>query len=408
MSHILNFSRIDAIRTLRRGALAALLVTAIAPLTVAAEPAKPEPAKAETSHTAGVFILVRNEAGDALKGRDQAFEDLIAARVSSASGLAVISRADAVKRLAAGEKPGLDGARVDAAFDDRTSALALAQNLGAKGILTVTLLSLSAETREYAGNGVATVNTTHALRAAWKLADAEQAAGVRGDTVVATRTVRKSEGLTETPGDLVNGLLDDAARKIAEGVRAGAAGDRDTLNRVAASAKRAKFSVGITADNLFFPELAIGKDGVLRVEQEKSPVRLTGVIVELDGAAVGTAPFATPLEVRPGIHKLRLSRDGFTPWEGVVNVSDGFTFNTALELSAAGLARWREQTRFIEGLKAGVKLTDAEITLLKAKAENLKNYGYKVEVKVDADKLPDDKSNIINVVPGNTVAVPVR
>lgn len=413
MRHIPFSTRVAATRAIHRASAAGLMLAALAPLAHAAESAKTESPKAAVAQpdapkAAGVLILVRNEAGESLKGRDQAFEDLLASRISSERGLAVISRADAVKRLATTEKPGLDGAKVDAAFDDRTSALALAQNLGAKGILTVSLLSYAPETKTFSGNGITTTNTTHTLRTSWKITDAEQAAGVRGDTVIATRTVRQMDGLTETPGDLLNGLLDDAARKVAEGVRSGAAGDRDALNRVAATAKRAKFTVGVTAENLFFPELAIGKDGALRVDQEKSPVRLTGVVVELDGAAIGTAPFATPPEVRPGLHKLRLSREGFTPWEGVVNVSDGFVFNTSLELNPAGLARWREQSKFIESLKAGVKLTDAEVTLLKSKAENLKNYGFKVDVKVDADKLPDDKSNIINVVPGAIVPSPTR
>lgn len=402
-------------RTVSRPALsAAILLAALAPLARAETPASPPPvapapapaAKSEAKKPAGIFITVRNEAGEALKGRDQAFEDLVAARVAAASGLAVISRAEATNRLTAANRlplaaAELEGAKVDAAFADRTSALALAQNLGAQGILVVTLASLNSETTTYTGNGLNTRNTTHLLRAAWKITDAEQAAGVRGDTVVAKRTVRATAGLVETPDDIVNGLLEDAAQKIAAGIRTGAAADRDALQQVAASAKRAKFSVGVTAENIFFPELALTKDGVLRIDQDKSPVRLTGVIVELDGAAIGTAPFAAPLEVRPGLHKLRLSREGFKPWEGVVNVSDGFNFAASLELSESGLARWREQTRFLETVKAGNKLTDAEVTLLKAKAENLKNYGFKVDVKIDAKELPEDNSSTINVIPGS-------
>lgn len=395
-----------AARILTTPALAAAILAAAilaAAPTIRAADTTPPPAKnAESPKAAGVLILVRNEAGEALKGREQTFEDLIAARVSTAAGLAVISRAEAVKRLPATETAtaGLDGAKVDAAFDDRTSALALARNLDASGVLTVTLGSLAAETRDYAGNGLNTRNTTHTLRASWKLADASRAAGVRGDGVVVRRTVRRTEGLTETPGDLVNELLDEAAAKIAAGIRSGETSDRDTLRSVAIAAKSAKFAVGVTAENLFFPELAVDKDGVLRISQEKPPVRLSGVVVELDGAAVGTAPFAAPVEIRPGIHKLRLSREGFKPWEGVVNVFDGFTFNASLELTDAGLARWREQSGFIRDLKTGEKLADANIAYLKAQAENLKNYGYKIDLKVDAKALPEDKSNIVNVIPG--------
>ena len=190
---------------------------------------------------------------------------------------------------------------------------------------------------------------------------------------------------------------------MAEGVRSRLAADTAAASSLkAAAAKRVKFSVGVTARNVFFPELAVDKEGVLRISQEKSPVALDGVTVELDGAAVGTAPFAAPVEARPGIHKMRLSRDGFKAWEGVVNLHEGFVFNASLELDEAGLKRWREQSAFIETVKAGAKLTDAEVALIRAKAENLKNYGFKVDFKVDAKELPEDRSNIINVVPGGS------
>lgn len=389
----------------------ALILATFAPAGFAAEPPAGPPAAAvpaaspAKTASAGVFVTVRNLAGDALKGREQAFEDLVASRVSAESGVSVMSRAEAVRRLSAAEggKAGLEGDKADAAFEDRASALRLAQELDARGILSLSLVSYGKETVSYSGNGITTINDRHTLRVAWKLLDATSAGGLVGDTVSATRTVRQNAGILEVPGDLMNGLLDDAALKVAEGVRARLAADASAATALKApSAKRVKFSVGVTGRNLFFPELAVDKAGVLSISRQSSPVALDGVTVELDGAAVGTAPFAAPAEARPGLHKMRLSREGFKPWEGVVNLYEGFTFNAALEPDDAGLKRWREQAAFIEGLKAGSKLNDAEVAFIRAKAESLRNYGFKVDFKVDAKELPENKSNVINVIPGVT------
>ncbi len=416
MSQNTSSARADAARVLAcRAIFATLFAVALAPLAKAAEPvattppapsAPIAPAKVEP---AAVFIAVRNLAGDVLKGREQAFEDLVASRLAAESGVAILSRAEAVKRLSAaeGKQADLDGDRVDRSFDDAASALRLAQNLDAEGILSVSLVSYGKETLAYTGNGIATINDKHALRVSWKLLEAGRGSGIVGGTETATRTVRQVAGLMEIPGDLMNGLLDDAAVKVSEGVRTRLAGDRTAPASIkVAAAKRVKFQVGVTGRNVFFPELATDKDGVLRIAQDKTPVQLDGVTVELDGAAIGTAPFSAPAEARPGLHKLRLSRDGFKPWQGVVNLGDGFTFNASLELDEAGLRRWREQSAFIQNLKAGEKLTDAQVAYIRAQAENLKNYGFKVDFKVDAKALPEDHSSNVNVIPG--VALPVR
>src|SRR6478609_8823057 len=121
MSHIPTSARADAARVIARPAiLAALFAVALAPVVKAAEPAATPPpapavAPATKSAPAGVFIAVRNLAGDTLKGKEQAFEDLVASRVAAETGVAILSRAEAVKRLSAaeGKQADLEGDKVD-------------------------------------------------------------------------------------------------------------------------------------------------------------------------------------------------------------------------------------------------------------------------------------------------------
>ena len=77
--------------------------------------------------------------------------------------------------------------------------------------------------------------------------------------------------------------------------------------------------------------------------------------VEIDGIAVGTAP--GQIQAKAGLHKLRVVREGYKPWERTVNFTNGQTLNVGLEMSDAGYARWKESPAFINDLKNGAKLT---------------------------------------------------
>jgi hypothetical protein len=48
-----------------------------------------------------------------------------------------------------------------------------------------------------------------------------------------------------------------------------------------------------------------------------------------------------------------------------------------------GLARWKGQAAFIEGLKANAKLTDADVEKTKGFAQMLRQSGFKVDIKSD-------------------------
>ncbi len=82
--------------------------------------------------------------------------------------------------------------------------------------------------------------------------------------------------------------------------------------------------------------------------------------------------------MKAGLHKLRVVREGYKPWERTVNFTNGQKLNVGLEMSEAGYARWRDATAFMNGLKNGAKLTDAEVKLLEGKAKMFENSGYKV------------------------------
>ena len=94
---------------------------------------------------------------------------------------------------------------------------------------------------------------------------------------------------------------------------------------------------------------------------------------------MGSAP--GKLQVKPGLSKLRLTRDGYQTWERTINAVEGQTINVAMQMSPEGLARWQELTAFMNALKDQAKLTDAQIEVLKGQAQMLRQSGFKVDTK---------------------------
>jgi hypothetical protein len=103
------------------------------------------------------------------------------------------------------------------------------------------------------------------------------------------------------------------------------------------------------------------------------------VTVELDGVAIGSAPGT--FQGRPGLHKIRLSREGFDTWERTINIYDGQTLRVALQMSDAGYARWMDTTGFLSTLDNNRKLTDAEVKRIEGIGEFFKNSHYRVDTK---------------------------
>ena len=100
---------------------------------------------------------------------------------------------------------------------------------------------------------------------------------------------------------------------------------------------------------------------------------------ELDGVALGSAP--GDFKAQPGLHKLRLTREGFDDWARTINVYDGQALRVAMQMSADGYAKWKDTTDFLATLDANRKLTDAEVNRINGVAEYFKNSHYRVDTK---------------------------
>jgi hypothetical protein len=329
-----------------------------------------------------IVIIVENRASADLNDKVAVLEDLVASRVAG-RGLSVISRdvvTRSLKNYSTGKDPNGALGAVDRSLEDQTSALRLAQNLGADYILVPSLISLGSEQRNYAGNGISTFNTMHRLLVSYKLVEANEGGAVRGGALSAEKNIRQSAGLQADDGDVINTLLNDAADQLAEAI----VESTKTLPAQVAQAAPVNFSVSCTMTDprqqpILVSALGLTADNHLVVTNQPVALQVMDVTVELDGVALGSAPGT--FSGRPGLHKIRLSREGFDAWERTINISAGQNLRVALQMSEAGYARWADTTGFLATLDNNRKLTDAEVKRVEGLAEFFKNSHYRVDTK---------------------------
>ncbi len=351
--------------------LGALLAPVVITVSAQAAVANP-PAAAVEAKTYKTAVIVSNRAGKAYDDKVASLEDYVAAQVTDL-GISVISRETATQAVA-----GLDHAAnaADTALAQGTSAVRLAQTLGADYLLQVTLTGFDADARKIDAYGVQAVNVTGTLRVTYKILDGATGASLTADTVKVSKLVQQGEASVAVQADMLDELLAEAAKKVAVSLKA-----RLDAGRIAApSAAQGLVTVMIQTEgaDLTIPYSRIGVENTVSISESKLKVLLSASI-EVDGVTVGTAP--GEITVKPGLSKLRITREGFKPWERTVNFIKGQKLSVALEMSDEGYARWKDSTAFLNGLKNGAKLTDGEVKVLEGKAKAFEQSGFKVDTK---------------------------
>jgi hypothetical protein len=349
-----------------------LLGVGLAPLQLTASS---DQATAEDAYTVAIFVANRaDKSGDNDLG---ALEDYITGSVTNLN-VQVISgetALDAVSSMA----PGAKATALDQQFAEGTSAVRLAQSLGANYLLQVTLSGFDSNKRKIDAYGVKSTNDERTVRVTYKILDGVTGASLAADTVRVSKVYQQTETTSDEHSSVVNELLADASAKVAASLKRQI--DRGRIK--APTALASDISVTLTTElaDLYIPDVRIDAENTINISQSKFKVSALTVTVEVDGIAVGTAPGV--INASPGLHKLRVVREGFKPWERTVNFRNGQKMNVALEMTDAAYARWKDATAFVNDLKNGAKLTDAEVKVLEGKAKMLENSGFKVNVDTD-------------------------
>jgi len=354
-------------------------------LPAAAPPAAPTAASPQR-RVAAIFVKDR---GEVPPEKVMVMEDYLVAQVGDLC-FTTLSREDvinAVKRLAAqGANAGTvqdPQAEADRLFSDQASALALTRFMEADYALVISLTALAPQLKDFEGYGVKTQVLSQTLDATYRLLDRASGGVIDSGMASATEQVRGTANLQQRV-DLIDPLIRKVSADLTQVMARRCA--KAPLPEPA-SLGGAGFTVSCTMLDVSVPDIVLDPStGRFTVTANPLTLSPLGVQVEVDGAAVGSTPGT--FRTTPGLHKLRLRAPGFRPWEGTVNVTDGFNLRVAMQMDDQAFTRWRETTRLLQDLKEGQQLTDAQVDLIRGMAAFFGNSQYKVDYKVDTNQAP--------------------
>lgn len=310
-------------------------------LSAAAAFGEPEPVRAEESPMLRAAIFVQNRAGAEFQDQVDVLNDLVGTRLTE-KGFSIIDKGVVVSKFRESREsdgrrnPGSDApleagkkeAKVEDAVAD-ASALRIAQMIGADYLVIATINSAGRETRNFSGYGTQTQTNIYNLRLALKVLEGNQGGSVYGDTVSVSERIAVGPNLSVESTDLIPKLLDAAARKIAENVS-------DKVERIRSVKVKSVPTVELTIN-----------------------CNVEGAVVELDGAAIGSAPGR--FYAAPGLHQLRVTKEWLTPWERTVNIFPNQVISVSLELSEQGLGRYATIEQLKADLARNKQLSDVEM-----------------------------------------------
>lgn len=341
--------------------------------------------------TADVAIFVKNRAGENLAGKAKPFEDLITGAITK-HGFRVISREDTVQAVssftgnasATANDKKVSGKDLDMLLDSNTSALRLAQKLQADYMIIAAFTSLGTKKQHLNFRDVERIINTVTLRVTYKILDGIKGSNLAAGTVTSQQKSQQSKTLQTRNSDILNTLLADAAKQIDAKLKE--KGGAEAVAEAADKPEKMTVIVSCGMQDLSIPEITKPEEGQdYQVTGNRYKLDAMDVTVAVDGTVIATAPGS--FEVYPGLHKMRLTREGFKDWERTVNITkDGQHFDIPLQLSEQGMQRWRENTKFLNDLKRRRKLDDAQIEKVKGFAEMMRKSGYRIDIKGKPDK----------------------
>jgi hypothetical protein len=180
--------------------------------------------------------------------------------------------------------------------------------------------------------------------------------------------------------NVANALLVDAANRVVADIASnGGSGVVARLSQDAALP--VGFSVYCSIQDMTVPEVLVDSEGELILTGNRYVMEPLSVTVELDGVVIGSAP--GEFRASPGLHKMRLSREGFEDWERMINITEGQSLRVAMTLSERGRAQWYEMASFFAGLKERERISRAEKEVMEGFAEMMRESGIKVDIKAE-------------------------
>lgn len=324
-------------------------------------------------------LFVKNEAGAQFADSLDAFEDVLVSGLADI-GFRLISPGDTTMALQAFSGD-LGAAEMDMTLEANTSALRLSQNMGADYVFVASLTAYGVTQQRLTREdlGIDRLVSDHQLTASYRLLDSVYGDAVAAGSVQAVSRVQQSQTLSSEV-NVANALLIDAANRVVADIAS--KGGSEVVARLSQDAALpVEFSVYCSIQDMTVPEVLVDSEGELILTGNRYVMEPLSVTVELDGVVIGSAP--GEFRASPGLHKMRLSREGFEDWERMINITEGQSLRVAMTLSEQGRAQWYEMASFFAGLKERERISRAEKEVMEGFAEMMRESGIKIDIKAE-------------------------
>ena len=319
-------------------------------------------------------LFVQNRAGAQLEGQLDQFNDLVSTRLTDA-GFEVIRYQDVLNRFVESRaaeaeqtlRQGVEALQVaksEGTVDGpatEASALRTSQLMEADFLVFASLISLGENKTSVQAYGTKQDISTTTLRIALRVLEGVGGTQIYGDTVAVNEKLQQNEHIQMQMGDMVNTLLDRGAVELA-----------------------ARVGESTTKIEKALPETTLATVMLSTPE--------AGAAVEMDGVAIGTTPGT--FQIRPGVHEVRVTREGYATWEKSVAFRDGQTLDIPMELSAAGIARKGELEA--QAIAREQSAADAQATTMQASNNYIRLEGMPQSLSIgDTEGVGEGSINVI-------------
>lgn len=321
---------------------------------------------------AALFII--NNLDSSLQDQSDIFRSVLSSRLAK-TGFSIINQDVVMEALKKNELA--DQNDVLGAVSQQSTALSLAETMGADYLIVARLIAYELEEVNYNRGQTATEMTVHKLHIGYEVLLGDNGSSFLSGAISPQRADRRTADISIVSNNYLIGLMNEAADQIADELQTKLARLK-TANAVPVPTRTLMpFTVNcVLADlslaPLTMPLFWINNDGTLTVPDQgvkNASIYANGAIVELDGAMIGTTPGT--FDAKPGLHKITITRKGTKPITRTINIKRQSLKPQELNISVAAteeeVAKLKESILFYQDLLE--RNQEREIALHKAKAE---------------------------------------
>jgi len=258
-----------------------------------------------------------------------------------------------------------------------SSVANLAQTLGADLLMVLSVDSYSHEQRKFEGNSLlpsAFVNHFHRLGMSYRIVSGSKS--VLGNSVMEEISWRESKTFSRDTESIIDELMRSSAKKIASKVVLA----KKSLSEISASVESTQLLLKATVRlpggaKLLLPTLVDNRVVM-------NDAQLSGE-VQVDGIVVGN--LTEGLSVSAGLHQVSVSIPGYEEWSRFLNIKGSMELAINMEMTPDAYENWKATVEELQEIGRKTSLTDAEMEMLRAKAEALEDADIDYKIRLNED-----------------------